>query len=72
MEDTRKTIPLEKLKLDRDTAAELAGVHGKWLRFLILAEVGVVALNSALLLAGTLIYGKKTLEILRKKVEEQL
>ena len=66
----QKTIPLEKLRLDKELATELVSIHKKWLRFLLLAEVSIATLNAALLMAGTVEYGKKTLETLRKKVEE--
>jgi len=65
-----KKITFEKLLPDKELAAELAKTHMRWVRFLVIAEIGVAAVNSTLLLAGTLLYGKKTLEILRKKVEE--
>ena len=51
---------------DRQTVAELSGVHMKWIRFLLIAETLV-----ALLLTGTLLYGKESVKIMKKRMENQ-
>ena len=64
-------IKLEKLRLDKETASELAGTHLKWIKFLVIAETSLALLNSVLLLTGTLLYGKETVKILKKRMENQ-
>ena len=50
-----KKITFEKLLPDKELAVELAKTHMRWVRFLVIAEIGVAAVNSTLLLAGTLL-----------------
>ena len=59
------------LNLDKQTISELAGAHMKWIKFLLIAETALALLNGALLLTGTLLYGKESVKILRKRMENQ-
>ena len=70
MEERLKSVPLEKLRPDKKLLKDLGETQMQWLRFLLIAETGIALLNTAVLMTGAAIYGKKTLEILRKKVEE--
>ena len=57
--------------LDKQTVSELAGAHLKWIRFLLIAETSLALLNGALLLTGTLLYGKESVKILKRRMENQ-
>ena len=59
------------LNLDKQTVTELAGAHMKWVKFLVIAETSLALLNTALLLTGTLLYGKESVKIMKKRMENQ-
>ena len=59
------------LNLDKQTVTELAGAHMKWVKFLVIAETSLALLNTALLLTGTLLYGKESVRIMKKRMENQ-
>ena len=59
------------LNLDKQTVTELAGAHMKWVKFLVIAESSLALLNTALLLTGTLLYGKESVKIMKKRMENQ-
>ena len=62
---------LNKLKLDKEIASQLVAAHGKWIKFLVISQTTLALLNSALLLTGTLLYGKETVKILKRRMENQ-
>ena len=64
--DEKKILPL-----DKQTVSELAGAHMKWLKFFVIAETSLALLNTAVLMTGTLLYGKESVKILRKRMENQ-
>lgn len=64
--DEKKILPL-----DKQTVSELAGTHTKWVKFLVVAEASLAMLNAALLLTGTLLYGKESVKILKRRMENQ-
>ena len=57
--------------LNKQTVSKLAGVHMKWIKFLVIAETTLALLNAAVLLIGTLLYGKESVKILRQRMENQ-
>ena len=59
------------LNLHKQTVTELAGAHIKWVKFLVIAETSLALLNTALLLTGTLLYGKESVKIMKKRMENQ-
>ena len=71
MEEKQPVLPIEKLRLDKETLSELAGANLNWVKFLVISQTIVAVLNSALLLTGTLKYGKETVKILKQRMENQ-